>query len=190
MATAVVQFKRCCTCKESKPATDFPRDRSVEDGLNRRCRVCQNAVSRACYRRLADARRLRNKLYDHSKPGSAVRLAYRKKRKLTERHKELRKLRQQRDKFSGKTAARSVVAIAVRTGRLPRAGDLLCRHCGKQAEQYHHFKGYAPEHHFDIIPLCQPCHRAAEPARPLVGSTASTGSSSSGTSRCRVSGTP
>ena len=32
--------KRCCHCKQSKPATEFWRNRHTEDGLARQCKVC------------------------------------------------------------------------------------------------------------------------------------------------------
>lgn len=37
--------KRCCTCKQSKPLTEFGRCRSRDDGLNPRCKLCAQAAS-------------------------------------------------------------------------------------------------------------------------------------------------
>ena len=34
--------------------------------------------------------------------------------------------------------------------------------CGKQGEQYHHHKGYAPEHRLDVVPICRKCHDELE----------------------------
>ncbi len=42
--------KRCCTCRETKPVTDFQKSRSMVDGLQRRCRVCQAAASARWWR--------------------------------------------------------------------------------------------------------------------------------------------
>lgn len=57
---------------------------------------------------------------------------------------------------------RNAVHHRVENGVMPPASDLACTHCGKQAEQYHHHKGYAFENRLDVIPLCIPCHRIAD----------------------------
>lgn len=54
--------------------------------------------------------------------------------------------------------ARSAVMMAVRKGRLSHPNTLLCHYCSVQAEQYHHWKGYAPEHWLDVVPVCMRCH--------------------------------
>lgn len=41
------QSKRCSRCGETKPVSDFPRNREKKDGLHSRCRVCANEASRA-----------------------------------------------------------------------------------------------------------------------------------------------
>ena len=35
--------KRCCRCKAHKPLLEFNKSRTNDDGLDRRCRDCQNA---------------------------------------------------------------------------------------------------------------------------------------------------
>jgi hypothetical protein len=42
---------------------------------------------------------------------------------------------------------------------LTTPGDFKCRDCNEQAEEYHHYLGYAPEHWLDVIALCKDCHR-------------------------------
>lgn len=44
-------MKRCSRCKQEKPVTEFQKDRSRKDGLQPRCRECQNAVTLAHSRR-------------------------------------------------------------------------------------------------------------------------------------------
>ena len=56
-----------------------------------------------------------------------------------------------------KVKAKDHVAWLVRSGKKPPARTLKCRQCGKQAEEYHHHKGYAKEHWEDVIPLCRSC---------------------------------
>ena len=43
----MVSMKRCCTCKQEKPFSDFQACRSNGDGLQKRCRPCQAQASAA-----------------------------------------------------------------------------------------------------------------------------------------------
>ena len=54
--------------------------------------------------------------------------------------------------------AKSAVNNAIRDGKLPRPDTLLCHYCPKPAQQYHHWRGYEPEHWLDIVPVCKQCH--------------------------------
>jgi len=56
-------------------------------------------------------------------------------------------------------AAHAAVAWAIRNGHLPPVSDEICQDCGGTAREYHHDKGYAPEHRLSVVPLCAPCHR-------------------------------
>ena len=56
-----------------------------------------------------------------------------------------------------KNKAKDHVGWLVRSGKKPPARTLKCRQCGKQAEEYHHHKGYAKENWGDVIPLCRSC---------------------------------
>ncbi len=51
------------------------------------------------------------------------------------------------------------VRWAIRRGHLQKPTELVCQ-CGKQAKQYHHYKGYR-RHELDVIALCISCHRKA-----------------------------
>lgn len=62
-----------------------------------------------------------------------------------------------RDKHPEHIAARAAVNNAVQSGKMIPAKDLICE-CGAQALEYHHHKGYAPEHHFDVVAVCKTCH--------------------------------
>ncbi len=55
------------------------------------------------------------------------------------------------------TSAQAAVQRAVRRGVLPKPDSILCD-CGTTAVEYHHHKGYAPEHWLDVIAVCQGCH--------------------------------
>ena len=59
----------------------------------------------------------------------------------------------------GGSAAYYAVREAIAAGRLPRPRDVACTGCGAQAAEYHHHKGYAPEHRLDVVAVCRSCHR-------------------------------
>lgn len=61
-----------------------------------------------------------------------------------------------------KIAARNAVLHQVLKGAMPKAAVCRCVHCGEQAADYHHHKGYAPAQYLDVIPVCKRCHRRAE----------------------------
>lgn len=54
--------------------------------------------------------------------------------------------------------AHNAVSTAVRYGKMPHVSTLKCQECGKQAQCYHHHKGYAEKHWLDVVPLCNKCH--------------------------------
>jgi hypothetical protein len=55
-------------------------------------------------------------------------------------------------------AARNAVLAARMAGTLPHPHTSRCELCGRRGECYHHFRGYAPEHHLDVTLYCRGCH--------------------------------
>lgn len=62
----------------------------------------------------------------------------------------------------------SMVAKAVREGRLPRVNTQVCVDCGKQAQAYDHRRYSAP---LDVVPVCTPCNFKRGPAQDAGPST-------------------
>lgn len=62
--------------------------------------------------------------------------------------------------------ARQAVRLAVKEGRLPRVSTLACADCGARAHHYHHHRGYQPENHLSVEPLCRSCH-GRHPSAPF-----------------------
>lgn len=62
----------------------------------------------------------------------------------------------------------SMVAKAVREGRLPRVSTQVCVDCGKQAQAYDHRRYSAP---LDVVPVCTPCNFKRGPAEDAGPST-------------------
>lgn len=115
--------KKCSTCKEIKPLSEFNILVSANDGRHNRCKLCHNVC---------------NRKYKRSNKGKIA------ARRYINTH-------------TTQCKARRKILIAVICGKLPHINSLQCS-CGNQAEHYHH-PSYAPEHWFDIIPVCIPCHR-------------------------------
>ena len=157
--------KTCRVCKQTKPISEFHKRSDSKDSHRNNCKSC---------------RRESDNTYHRSEKGKATHKRYiksekyeisRKRHQESEKYKLTCKRYQQSEK--GKTVARcavdkyqrrrpeqrkagNVVNNAIRIGELPRPDTLKCS-CGEQAKQYHH-PSYAPEHHFDIVPLCIFCH--------------------------------
>lgn len=70
-----------------------------------------------------------------------------------------------------KQQARQRINVLVRTGRLAHPNTFPCTDCGhvwaegERRHEYDHHKGYAPEHHYDVEPVCTTCHAARDSAR-------------------------
>ncbi len=147
------ETKLCTRCNQTKPTVDFYRVKTWKDGLDNRCKPCRKEIA-AAYRKSpvghATFTRL-NKAYMASERGKAGRRAYKKSPKG--------KAAQARyfAAYPLKKRAHDVVAYAVRLGKLPKVGTQKCE-CGQPARHYHHHKGYAPENHLAVIPVCTTCH--------------------------------
>jgi hypothetical protein len=61
-----------------------------------------------------------------------------------------------------KKQARARINSDIENGLRPSPNDLHCVFCGHKGpdkrHEYHHPCGYAPEHHYDILPVCSECH--------------------------------
>jgi len=171
--------KKCCTCKEIKPLSEFSKNKSAKDGRQTACKICQkhyrqSDVSKIIHRRAAkkyfqtekgrrkkikDDQKYRQsengkfviKEYFRSEKGKASIRRYQRSEKGKAASQKYAKLNPEKRK------AKTAVMVAVKYGELPRPDTFKCE-CGKQAQHYHHHS-YAPEHWFDVIPLCAKCHR-------------------------------
>ena len=137
--------KRCSGCKVFKPVAEFSKDKTRPDGLVYYCKACRKAYQRV-YRATESGKasqHRRDTKYQATKAGKESKR--RCNAKYRERHPE-------------KTEAQKAVNNAITAGKLPRPDTLKCT-CKGPAKEYHHHKGYAPEHWFDVVPKCTGCHR-------------------------------
>ena len=67
--------------------------------------------------------------------------------------------------------ARQRINVEVRTGRRAHPNSLPCEDCGHvhtpgcRRHEYDHFKGYAPEHHYEVQVVCTLCHARRDSKR-------------------------
>lgn len=137
--------KRCCHCKQIKSIDEFCKNVSMKDGLCVYCKICNyDYVRRYAKTEVGkESGRRRTQRYRQTEKGKAIGKRYTEKYCIA--NPEKRK-------------AKDVVHGAVRARKLPRPDTFKCD-CGEQAKEYHHHKGYAPEHWLDVVPVCVPCHK-------------------------------
>lgn len=150
MANDNVQSKRCPRCESVKPMHEF--------ASNRYCKPCNAELQRI--RRATEQGKQytaeRNRLWQQS-PQAKEYYA-----RPSVRARRAARFRSYRKRNPDKAAARHAIRQAKKSGKIPPASTLPCAKCGKQANGYHHHQGYAPENHLNVIPLCKPCHVAAD----------------------------
>ena len=129
--------KRCSHCKEIKGISEFSKNKFASDGIHYQCKTC---------------RKLALQRYYATEKGKACIERYKKTKKGKETARKYRESHQEQ------ITARNRVDAAVKSKKLLPAKTLKCSGCDEQAQEYHHHKGYAPEHWLDIIPVCIQCH--------------------------------
>ena len=164
--------KQCSTCKRIKPTSEFHKDRFRKDGYHNDCKNCrkhysQSEKGRESGRRIAHKYRQTEKGKNvHREGAKRYRLRHPQKIKLYQkqyRQTEKGKIAKQRGnklfqlRYPNRVKAQNAVNRAVMAGQMPSVNTFKCS-CGKQAEQYHHYLGYEPEHWFDVLAVCIPCH--------------------------------
>ncbi len=128
--------KRCLKCKKYKQLSEFYI--SCKSGLQSYCKSCCK-ISSANYQKTEKGIRT-NKLYAQTAERKAV-----KKRFRTRNQNQIK--------------AQNAVNHAIQACKMSRPDSLICHHCPTRAKEYHHHLGYAPEHWYDVIPVCLKCHQ-------------------------------
>jgi hypothetical protein len=115
----------------------------MKDGYSHYCKEC-----------VCEARR---KSYDYNYE-SKWRIPYSEKTQEQKRKTKL-SINKWKTKNSAKCNAYKSIFIALRAGKLTRSPH--CMTCGITCKtEAHHWKGYEPKHHLDVIWLCKSCHGA------------------------------
>lgn len=130
-------MKTCITCKQSKPFSEFNKDRSKKDGIRNYCKSCQRS-------------------YSQSDKGKVVHHRGQRKYRKTEKGKASEKRFAAR--YPNRIKAKWAVNHEIGAGKMQKAFFFKCKRCPEQAQQYHH-PSYEPERRLDVIPVCRKCHR-------------------------------
>ncbi len=172
--------KRCSKCKGIKPLYEFTKCRTTKDGLQYKCKSCARNYNQTeeikaqqrAYRKTEKGKalsRIACNKYQKTTKGKAAEKRYRQSDKgkaRTERYRKSEKRKATKKQYDilhpEYKKAGDAINHAIRDGKLPRANTLQCHYCPNQAKQYHHYKGYEPEHWFDVVPVCIPCHHNQE----------------------------
>ena len=139
--------KVCPSCKQNKSISHFGIRKSGRDAGQARswCKACEGEYKRANRERYAE---------------------HEANRRATNRTEYNRYMAAYSAKHKDRVAAVNAVNNAVQAGRMKSASTYVCVICeDAQAEHYHHVSGYAPDHRFDVIPVCRLCHEREHHAK-------------------------
>ncbi len=171
-------MKSCIKCGQSKPLSEFNRNRTMPDGHRDECAMCFRSYNRERYKRpeinaklkaWRDGRRedkakydteYRDKNFEHL---SKIRKDYMQTKagKLASKQAILA----WRKRNPEKRQAESAISNAIRDGHIIRPDK--CSRCGVVCKPHGHHESYAYEHRLDVIWVCGPCHREIhKKARP------------------------
>jgi hypothetical protein len=129
--------KNCIDCRLWKDRGDFYPDSSRWDGVAAKCQKCSATRHKQAY--------IPPPVQDFGRPGP-----------------DPKPYTGTGEAESDRVKARELVNKEVAKGRRPDPNDLFCVKCGHKdsdrRHEYHHHMGYAPEHVFDVLPLCSACH--------------------------------
>lgn len=143
VSSAHPRHKTCQTCKTYQPLAAFPRHRGSRDGHRVHCRDC-----------------LLSGRYQ-PKPETPAQSARRKVRQSTPKSRRSHAAALQRwaEREPLQVLAKKEVNKAVLTRRLIKSQRCQAEGCSstKNIEAHHH--SYQPEHWFDVLWCCAPCHR-------------------------------
>lgn len=171
--------KRCSKCGVTKPLSNYHRSAIHKDGRRPSCKSCR-AIDARSYAQTASGKAVRKrasaKYFKTAKGRLRVHRCNRSEshkravKKYAASEQGRRKNREQARKYRAipanrhKDRIRAVVNKAVQLGKIPRAKDVPCAHCGKPAAAYHHHS-YDRAYALDVTPLCRPCHYLTDLAK-------------------------
>lgn len=145
----LVNKKRCAKCLKIYDKSNFSSSADGRGNLRSYCKNCE-----IDYRKSV-ARSESSQKYVRSEKGKENARRYYKRAAQDGRIKHI--LDRRYASAPEAIRAHRKISYAVRAKHIPPAKELRCKHCGQQAQQYHHPDYSKP---LDVIPLCKMCHEA------------------------------
>ena len=175
--------KTCSKCHVEKPFAQFNKKKKGKHGIDSICNSCKSTYYKAYYQKnkpyMADRAKEYHAKYGLTPQAKGEKREYDKQRysdnpkaakeraarwAKTENGRQYRRKlsSKMRRKYPDRVAARNAVYRARKQGKIPEFRELPCHICGKQAQSYHHHKGYSRKHWLDVLPICRKCHNDTE----------------------------
>ena len=139
MSSAPWAAKRCCTCKQEKPASEFYADKRARSGLRAQCKRCHCDTSMRT--RDPEKKRAANRRWmrDYSRRPDVM---------------ARERVRSRRRNKTPEAKARLALNAAVQAGRVQRPG--ACARCGMACRPNGHHHDYSKP--LAVEWLCTGCH--------------------------------
>ena len=141
LTLAPMGLKVCWYCESLLRFADFNKKATTPDGLQRRCRSCQNKHNLSDYYTHNDKRIAKSNEW-HSNNPDKVRVAVRRSSAMRD---------------PARKAAQTASSLAHRRGEI--AADDYCSVCGRDDALQMHHESYEKDKWLDVKWLCDRCHR-------------------------------
>ena len=145
--------KKCLRCNKSKPLSQFSKHKKSPDGLQWWCKSCLRAYGLHWQRTKAgrvSIAKSREKVCETGKSRIYNHKYYTSPKGLQSANCNRNN---HRAEYRARTEFRKLML------RLRVTYPTRCYKCGQIAKtDAHHYKGYEPEHWFDVVFLCRKCH--------------------------------
>lgn len=164
-----VKMKTCTKCNQTKSLLCFFKHRND-------CKLCcseyqknhrKTEQAKAVFKNYYPKHKQNVKRYHQTEKGRIVCIKASQRFRIN--HPERVKATKERycAQYPNRSKARHALNHAISMGKLPPVKTLQCHYCPKQAQQYHHYKGYAKENWLEVLPACVSCHKKEHVSKHL-----------------------
>jgi len=152
----VVIMKKCTKCGEEKDRSGFYRDRTHVDGLQSRCKTCDNIAQRKYYENNRESLNKRSSDYNENNKCRIVICAQKYRSSKKGKSVSLKSANRYAKKFPLQRKAVVAVKCAIKAGKIHRKET--CSTCGKKRLTDAHHHDYSKP--LEVVFLCRSCHAA------------------------------
>lgn len=152
-------MKRCSTCQQTKPLSDFYRNRAMKDGYQNVCKQCSGRYAKRWgsqhidkVRALGRAQKRRTRAQQSDEANRA------EWNEWYQQNAEERRAYPQRQRDAEKQRAHHILAKAIRSGKIVRPNH--CVRCLSSCKPDGHHPDYSKP--LEVEWLCRRCHRLTQ----------------------------